>query len=321
MSDTPTDTELVLTAQAGDVASLGLLLERHRAGMQAVALSMLGHSFETQDAVQDAMLGALRQIGELRDPEAAGPWLRAIVRNTCRMRLRGPSARSSLDLAVLTLPSKEPTPDELVDGHAMRDWVWHALDQLSEPLRLVVMLRYFGGASSYQDIAALCGVPVGTIRSRLNQAKLKLAEALLSTAAVAHPNVAARTAARRREMAEFFALAEQGHSDDAVAALCWPNFTYAMSGGLVMRGRDGFARELDDDYGAGVRLRLTTVMSGRDLLVVEGDFLNPADDPTHCPPSMVQVYFLRAGRAQRMHLFHSRASTNTDEDESGVLTA
>jgi len=59
MSGMPTDAELVRAARAGSPASLGGLLERHRASMQAVALRFLGYSPEAQDAVQDAMLIAL----------------------------------------------------------------------------------------------------------------------------------------------------------------------------------------------------------------------------------------------------------------------
>ncbi|HET6191075.1 MAG TPA: sigma factor [Trebonia sp.] len=80
--------DLVRGAQTGDHACLGLLLDRHQAAMRAVALGLLGYGTDADDAVQDAMLTAMSKLGGLRDPAAAGPWLRAIVRNCCRMRLR-----------------------------------------------------------------------------------------------------------------------------------------------------------------------------------------------------------------------------------------
>src|SRR6476620_5219678 len=145
MSDRPTDTELVRAVQAGNPASLGLLLARHRASMQAVALSLLGYHPDAQDAVQDAMLVALQRVGDLRDPGAAGPWLRAITRNACRMRLRAAHTNEPYHPETLTIVSGEPSPEEALDRHALRDWVWHALEGLSEPLQLVVVLRYFSG--------------------------------------------------------------------------------------------------------------------------------------------------------------------------------
>src|SRR5688500_13037675 len=78
------DTELVRAAQAGDVASLGVLFGRHRAAMYAVALAMLGAGPDAEDAVQDAALIAIGRLSELRDPAAVGAWLCGIVRNACR---------------------------------------------------------------------------------------------------------------------------------------------------------------------------------------------------------------------------------------------
>jgi DNA-directed RNA polymerase specialized sigma24 family protein len=82
------DAELTRGAQSGDVVALGLLLSRHRPGMRAVALSLLGHGQDADDAVQDASLVALLRIGDVRDPAAVGPWLRMIVRNAYRTRPR-----------------------------------------------------------------------------------------------------------------------------------------------------------------------------------------------------------------------------------------
>ena len=82
------ETSLVLAAQQGDAAALGALLARHEAGMRAVAVQLLGYGGEADDAVQDAMLIALQRITDLRDPAAAGPWLRSIVRNAGRQYLR-----------------------------------------------------------------------------------------------------------------------------------------------------------------------------------------------------------------------------------------
>ncbi len=66
------DTELVRTAQSGEVGSLGALLERHRASLYALALGFLREGPDAQDAVQDAFLIAVRKIGQLEAPELVG---------------------------------------------------------------------------------------------------------------------------------------------------------------------------------------------------------------------------------------------------------
>jgi RNA polymerase sigma-70 factor (ECF subfamily) len=201
------DTELARGAQSGDQVSLGVLLDRHQAGMRAVALNVLGHGTDADDAVQDAMLVAMSKIGELRDAAAVGPWLRMITRNCCLMRLR---ARREVSFpADLPLVSGDLTPEEVIERHALRDWVWHAIEELSQPLRLTVMLRYFSDISSYEQIAA-CDIPVGTVRSRLNQARAKLAAALQATADRAHTDSGKLVAERQAEGIELLAAAERG---------------------------------------------------------------------------------------------------------------
>lgn len=109
LRETVTDVDLVHEAQAGDVHALGLLLVRHQADMRAVALSILGCGPDAEDALQDAIMIAMRRIGDLRDPAAVAPWLRAIVRNACRMQLRAATPIPVEDVETLTFPRGSPT--------------------------------------------------------------------------------------------------------------------------------------------------------------------------------------------------------------------
>lgn len=191
------DVELVVSAQHGDVQALAQLLIRHESNMKAVALGILGASPEAQDAVQDASLTALQHIGELRRPDAVGPWLRAIVRNACRMRLRSHTPVPVSDDPALLASVDRLDPATLVERRDTRDWVWHAIDELSPDLRLVVILRYFTDVTTYAEIAPLCGIPIGTVRSRLNHGRTKLHSALMRTAELSHPGSTTAAFARR----------------------------------------------------------------------------------------------------------------------------
>ena len=91
--------------------------------MQAVALSLLGWHPDAEDVVQDAILVALARLGDLRDPAAAGPWLRAITRNAARMRLRSSGRETALGPPADDLPAREPTSEAVLDDHALRDSV------------------------------------------------------------------------------------------------------------------------------------------------------------------------------------------------------
>ncbi|SFT31963.1 RNA polymerase sigma factor, sigma-70 family, partial [Streptomyces sp. ok210] len=181
--------------------------------MRAVALAVLGHSQDAEDAVQEAAIIALRSIGDVRDPNAVGPWLRMVVRNTCRAQLRKMSAipmaepMKSVTRERLDDPSD---PAEMLEQHALRDWVWSALEDLPSNLRLVTMLRYFTDVRTYDDIATVCATPVSTVRSRLHKARSKLVDGLLSSVDQVHHDATALTASHRKLAQETLASAQRG---------------------------------------------------------------------------------------------------------------
>jgi RNA polymerase sigma-70 factor (ECF subfamily) len=300
------DAELVRAARDGAVECLGALLGRHRAGMVAVALSVLGHRPAAEDAVQEAALVALRRIGDLRDPDAVGPWLRAIVRNACRMQVRGTREVPVDRLDELALPAGAD-PADLVDRNATADWVWRAVHELSPGLRLVAMLRYFTDVTAYDQIAAVCGVPVGTVRSRLNQARARLAEALLATVDLVHDDAAALLRARRREATELLEAAHGGWFAQALAQTYAPSVTTSWPDGDFTRGQEPMVRVMNGDIGDGVQHRLADVVAGRDIVILRTDMINPPHDPFHCPPSAVWVKHLDGGRVSHLRLFHPPA--------------
>ncbi len=301
------ETELVRAAQAGDAASLGVLLERRRAHLYALALRMLGHGPDAQDAVQDAFLIALRKIDRLHEPEAVGGWLRAIVRNVCLSRLR----KRQGELLFAGLPRSaeakllEPSAEESMDRLALREWVWAALSELSESLRATAMLRYFGSYSSYEEISAILGVPVGTVRSRLSQARVKLADALLETAGLAHDEARLTSEARIRFFTEAHEEFNRGSYESFASAfsddLLLGDKGEATGGGLEFLIRHVWEEQLE----AGVKLHPTNILASKDVTVIEGDFENPRDDPFHCPPATSIICFHRDGRIHRLRQYYA----------------
>jgi RNA polymerase sigma-70 factor, ECF subfamily len=310
LADSPSDAELTCRAQAGDAGALGLLLARHQAGMRAVALGVLGHVPAVDDVLQDAALAALRRIGDVRDPAAVGAWLRMIVRNGCRTRLRAPREPQPRPHHLLDAPSAWPDPEQVLERHAMRDWIWHTIEELSPALRLPLMLRHFSGVTSYDQIAAACEVPVGTVRSRLSQARAKLAEALPAAAAAAHGDAGALTAARHREGMATLAAAERGAFAEVVADRYAPH-AVLVSGAGERRGRGLIVDGMECDLEAGVRQRLVHTVASRTVTIWEMDLISPPDDPYHCPPSVVWLLSLEQGRVERIRLFHPERPVTT----------
>jgi RNA polymerase sigma factor (sigma-70 family) len=294
----PTDRELVAAAQAGDLSSLGLLLERHRAALYAACVRLLGRGAAAQDAVQDACVVALRRVPELRDPDAFSGWLHAIARNVCLMELR----RSSREVLV-DEPAGHGVPslEEELERHALRAWVWAAIDSLSEPLRLAVVLRYFGRRRSYEEIAQLSGVPVGTVRSRLSAARSTLADAVLAAAAT-DDDADARARLWHEQLAYGFAEYNRGDCT-TIADVLAPELVVRRGDGAIGGKRDllpGLQRDAD----AGVRVRGGSVVAAAKLFVLDAELENPPDDPFHCPPAFTWVAFNDGRTISRLHFHH-----------------
>jgi RNA polymerase sigma-70 factor (ECF subfamily) len=295
----PSDAELFAAARAGDRASLGALLERHRAHLLSVALGVIGNRSDAQDAVHDAFLTALFRLGEVRNPTAVGAWLAAVVRSRCLMDLR---RRRTREATVLDLGPDPRAFDAELERHALREWLWAALGRLSEPLRAATLLRYFGSYGSYDNLAVILGVPVGTVRSRLAEARRRLGELLLEGVAEPDPLERERLDARRRSLVESLReLYRHGRPQAFLSGLA-EDLVIVWSSGTSGIGRAHLAAEIASDLDAGVRLAPERVVASGSITVVEGRFENPPEDPDHCPPGAAMVFFARGDRAERMHL-------------------
>ena len=301
------DAELVRAAQGGDSTSLGVLLERYRAPLYGHALQILGYGSQAEDAVHDTFLVALRKIEQVREPPAVGGWLHMVLRNVCLMRVRGGQGEILFD----QLPqyaersSTEASAEEDIERLATREWVWTALGRLPEALRVTAMLRYFGSHSSYEEIAAILGVPVGTVSSRLVQVKVKLADALLEAADLAHNEARQLMESRASYLAAAFEEINSGRGYDLLA-----NFSsdepVAVLGGKAHAGRRFMLESLEGDAEAGRsggKFRLKKVIASKDITILEGEIQNAPSNPFRCPPAVTQVHFQRGGLSHRVHFY------------------
>jgi RNA polymerase sigma factor (sigma-70 family) len=306
------DAELARAAQGGHATSLGILLERYRASLYALALRILGHGPQAEDAVQDTLLIALRSVDRLREPEAVGGWLHGILRNVCLRQLRERRDEIRFDeVAPFEKSFSEPSAEEAIDRLAMREWVWTALYRLPEALRVTAMLRYFGYFSSYEEISAILGVPVGTVCSRLSQVKVKLADALLKSAELEHDEARKLAESQRSFTTAWTGEYNRGEGYDLLASTFSGDSAWAYTDGTVVPGIPSF----EDDLEAGMKLHPTNVLASKGVTVMEADFVNPSDNPFHCPPSTSMVFFYRNGRIHRVHQYYAPRPEKTERHE------
>ncbi len=142
-----------------------------------VAYSVLRQREDAEDVAQEAFARAYRRFRQLRDRNRFRAWL---VRMTWRLALdrrRGERRRVTRDTAWADAgPAAAPAPPGPVER--LRAWeLWCAIDALPPKLRLVVVLANIEG-HGMNEVAALVGVPAGTVKSRLFEARRRLKEML-----------------------------------------------------------------------------------------------------------------------------------------------
>ena len=177
-----TDAELVVRLQQGDMDALGALVHRYVRLGGSVAYQVLGDYDRAADAVQDAFLRVHRSIGGLREPERFRSWFYGVVRSVAVDRLRRDKRRrGGLDDVPEEAFAYQVDPlDALALGEDQGE-VLAAVSALSEGSREVIALKYLDGRP-YDEIAALLGISVEAVESRLHRARQKLKQKLMGLA-------------------------------------------------------------------------------------------------------------------------------------------
>ena len=294
------DGELVEAARLGDAAALGLLLERRRPRLLATALRLLGYRADAEDAVQETLLLAVTHLAGLREAGALDAWLLTVLRRVCGQHRRR-RRREQVAEALPEMADGRASPEDRLERLELRDWVQGAMRELPDALRLAAMLRYFGSYDSYEELAAILGIPVGTVRSRLSEARRKLAGMLLETGQRAGGDAGEARAEERFWLEELQDVTRRGDAGRFVSHFAG-DLVLAWSGGGIARGVRRLAAEIEDDLAAGVQLEPRRALSGTGVAVVEGRLVNPPEAPDHCPPGIALVLFGRPGPVSRVHL-------------------
>jgi RNA polymerase sigma-70 factor (ECF subfamily) len=169
-----TDDVVLERAAAGDRDAFATLAAPRLGRMFATALLILRDRGHAEDAVQEALVRAWRDLRSLRDPRRFDPWLRRLLVNACRDESRRGRRH---ELNVRLLPDHDrPTEDssrELED----RDMIGRALRRLSTEHRAVLVHQYYLDLA-IAEVADALDIPVGTAKSRLHHARNALREAV-----------------------------------------------------------------------------------------------------------------------------------------------
>lgn len=166
--------DLVARAAAGDQSAFAQLAAGTIDRCYALAYRILRDPHRAQDATQQALLGAWRDLPSLREPDRFEAWLHRLVVHACYVESRG-TRRWTARVRVLSI--NDTTAPDVATAVVNRAALEDAFGLLSPDQRAVVVLHHHLGYP-LTEIATVLGIPIGTARSRLHYAVRQLRAAL-----------------------------------------------------------------------------------------------------------------------------------------------
>ncbi len=180
------DSELVAAYLDGNGQAFSELVHRYQGRLRAYVIRKIGDPVRAQDIVQEAFLRVHRHLERFDQSRKFSSWIYTITANLTKNELRRRS-RSPLVLFQTLTPNQDRSdrplefedesfiPDRLYRKRRLRNLVEGTVERLPETHRSVFILREMEG-KTYEEIAKLTGIKVGTVKSRLHRARQRFAE-------------------------------------------------------------------------------------------------------------------------------------------------
>lgn len=185
--DREEERRLVARAQTGDLEAFDALVRRYERQVYNLAYRMTGNYDDANDVAADAFVRVFNAIKRFRGESAFSTWLYRIVTNVFlderKRRMSRPQVSLEEELNVEGSPlhrqveDPSPGPLDLAEESDTRRILNHAIAQLPEFQREIVTMYHILNMS-YDDIGEITGAPIGTVKSRLNRARVALRDIL-----------------------------------------------------------------------------------------------------------------------------------------------
>lgn len=179
-----TDQDIVRRILAGEQKAYAELIDRHKVKAMTLAMRMLKNTHDAEEALQDAFVRAFRSLPGFEWKSSFSTWFYRIVFNVCSTRLnkKGKVAVFSLeetngaDLKVEILPDGEAIDVQLI-GNEFAEFVQSTIEKMDESYSTILTL-FIVQEMSYDEIVAVTGMPLGTVKNRLFRARAELRNAV-----------------------------------------------------------------------------------------------------------------------------------------------
>lgn len=176
MTSPGSDVDLLARVVSGDREAFEEVMRSNEDRVFAVCLRILGDREQALDATQETFITVFRKAEQFRGTSAVGTWIYRIAVNTCYDQMRKARRRPSLPLPD-HLDPEDPVAEDQLEAASLRPELERALAGLPPEFRAAIVLADVEGLS-LPETAAVLGIPVGTVKSRLFRGRRLLAQTL-----------------------------------------------------------------------------------------------------------------------------------------------
>jgi len=174
------DEELMKRFQDGDENAYIELVNRYRDKILNFIFNYVRDFEISEDITQDTMIKLYQKKHYYKEIAKLSTWLYTIAKNLANTELRRRKIRKTIILSHISkndkpydIPSDQPGTHQEIESEITSKIIRNAIDQLTDKFKTVIILRDIQELS-YEDISSIVGVPIGTIKSRINRARLQL---------------------------------------------------------------------------------------------------------------------------------------------------
>ncbi|MCK4415337.1 MAG: sigma-70 family RNA polymerase sigma factor [Candidatus Eisenbacteria sp.] len=176
------DEQLVGRCRDGEARAWERLVRRHQDRILNLAYQFTGNREESRDLAQEIFVHLYRKLDQYDSRRPFRTWFNSLARNLCidhyRRRRQAPPVVGTPVEEIIGLRSSIESPARRVERRDRRETLMRAMDSLGEVSREAIVLKELQG-HNLDEIAAMLGVPIGTVKSRLFRARIELGRAIL----------------------------------------------------------------------------------------------------------------------------------------------
>lgn len=187
------EVELISALKLGEPRAYRTLVMQHQQKIYQVCFRMLNDNAEAEDMAQETFIRVFKSVGSFRGESSLSTWLYRVAVNLCKNRILYLQRRAhQRQRAISTFKgdrwqaqgvaqevgltsARIATPEEALDAQHAQSLIERALASIDEDLRALLILRDIQG-ESYDEIAQITGLPLGTVKSRIHRARSFLLE-------------------------------------------------------------------------------------------------------------------------------------------------